>query len=134
MSTSFSSLSFHCNIPASYLNTATAHAFIAVILFFPFSFDFRTNQSLHLYSFIVFSFISFFLILSNSAKPIPISVLKHEQFSQVYPFVLHSWKTASNHLFTINDLACILFPPFIACVYLSRYQQQRYHTQNKQQW
>ena len=54
--TSFDSLSFHCSVPALHLNTVTAHAFIAVISFFPFSFDFRANQSLRLYSFIVFSF------------------------------------------------------------------------------
>ena len=64
LSTSFNSLSFHCSIPASYLNTATTHAFIAVILFFPFSFDFRTNQSLifldcYFFHFIFIDFIQF---------------------------------------------------------------------------
>ena len=53
------------SIPAPCLNTATAHAFIAVILFFPFSFF----PPLYLYSFIAFSLISFSLILSSSTLP-----------------------------------------------------------------
>ena len=53
-------MSFHFSIPAPYLNTDTAHALIAFILFLPFSFDFRTNGSLCLCSFIVFHF-NFFL-------------------------------------------------------------------------
>ena len=44
LSPSFNSLSFHCSIPAPYLNTDSIHAFIVVMLFFPFSFDFRTNR------------------------------------------------------------------------------------------
>ena len=68
--TSFNSLSFHCSIPAPCPNTATAHAFIAVILFFPFSFDFRINRSLGLYSsiFFFFHFILFHLIQFNYAQ------------------------------------------------------------------
>ena len=69
LSTSFNSLYFHCSIPTPYLNTVTAYAFIAAILFLPFNFDFRTNRSLHIYCFIVFSFISFTLILSHSTMP-----------------------------------------------------------------
>ena len=34
LSPSFNSLSFHCSVPAPYKNAVTAHAFIAVILFF----------------------------------------------------------------------------------------------------
>ena len=69
LSTFFNSLSFHCRIPAPCLNVATAYVFIAVILFFPFCFDFRINRSLRLYFFIIVSFISFSLILSNSTIP-----------------------------------------------------------------
>ena len=67
---SFNSLSFHCSIPAPYLNTATVYAFIAVISFFPFSFDFRTKRNLYLYYFIVssFQFIFFELIQLNYAQ------------------------------------------------------------------
>ena len=55
--TFFNSLSFYCSIPVPYLNSATVHVFIAVVLFFPFSFRFRINRSLRLiYSFIVFVF------------------------------------------------------------------------------
>ena len=68
--TSFNSLSFRCSIPAPYLNTATVYAFITVISFFPFSFDFRTKRSLYLYYFIVssFQFIFFELIQLNYAQ------------------------------------------------------------------
>ena len=68
LSTFFNSLYFHCSIPVPYLNSVTAHVFIAVVLFFPFSFHFRINRSLRLiYSFIVFFFfISSSLTLSNS--------------------------------------------------------------------
>ena len=54
---------------APYVITAIAHAFIAVIVFFPFNFNFRTNPSIRLYFFIIFSFILFYLILSNSSMP-----------------------------------------------------------------
>ena len=77
LSTFFNLLSFHCSIPVPYLNSTTAHVFIAVVLFFPFSFHFRINRSLRfIYSFTVFFFffISSSLILSNS------SILKY-----VYP-------------------------------------------------
>ena len=127
-----------------YLNTATAYAFIAVILFFLFSFYFRIYWSLHLYFFIAFSIILFSLILCNLTVPKCVSFLfnplhyftvwefysftsnyfslhgknssffsyqtrsqyqykRHEQFSQVYVFVLYSWKTASNHWWTTNE-------------------------------
>ena len=55
-------------------------------------------------------------------------------FHKCIPFVFHSWKRASNHPWTIGGLAYILFPPFIACIYLLKCQRQRHHTQNKQQW
>ena len=54
LSKSFNSLSFLCSIPAPNLNTSAVHVFIAVILFFLFSFDFRTSRSLHLTSLIIF--------------------------------------------------------------------------------
>ena len=70
LSTSFSSLSFHCSIPTPYLNTVLAYEFIAVDLFSSFSFDFRTNRILGFYSFIifVFHFILFDLIQFNYAQ------------------------------------------------------------------
>ena len=57
LSAFFNSLSFHCSIPVPYLNSAIAHIFIAVVLFFPFSFHFRISRSIRLiYSFIAFVF------------------------------------------------------------------------------
>ena len=98
LSTSFNSLSFQCNIPASYLNIATAHAFIDVILFPTFSFDFGTNQNLHLYSFIVFYLISFSLILSNLTIP------KH-----VYPSLPTSFITSLIGSFIPSHLTTFTF-------------------------
>ena len=65
----FSSLAFHWIIPAPYLNIATAHVFIAVTLFLPFNSDFIINLCLHLYSLVIFYFISVSLILSYSIIP-----------------------------------------------------------------
>ena len=48
---------------------ATAHVFITVTLFLPFSLNFEINLCLCLYSLVIFSFISVSLILSNSIIP-----------------------------------------------------------------
>ena len=91
LSISFNSLSFHCSAPAPYLNTTTAYSFIVDFLLFLFDFDFSTNQSLRLYSFIVFSFISFSLILSNS------NMFKYVEICISFFFDLL-------HYFTISEL------------------------------
>ena len=69
LSKSFSVLDLHRIIPTPYLSIATAHVFIAFTLFLPFNSDFKINLCLHLYSSVIFSFISVSLILSNSMKP-----------------------------------------------------------------
>ena len=65
LSRSFYSFSFHCSILTPYLNTATAQAFIAAILLFPFSFYFRTNRSLCFYIYLLF-FLSFHFLSFDS--------------------------------------------------------------------
>ena len=88
LSTSFNSLSFHCSIPAPHLNTATTHAFIAVTLFFQFSFDFRKPSFIFLYCFF-FHFILFDLIQLNYAQ-ICVSFLSTTFItSQFGSFILH---------------------------------------------
>ena len=51
---------------------------------------------------------------------------------------IHLFFTLGEQLQIIHEQQTIqlllLLSPSIACVYLSKYQRQRYHTQNKQQW
>ena len=152
------------------------HAFIAVILFFPFSFEFRTSRSLCLYSSIVFSFVSFSLILFNSILPrklypsyltsfitslfwsfipsylttFPLSMVRipHFFYFKIHPNISTKDMSSSykciNLIFTLGKQLQIIYEQqmsqvvfilssFIACVYLSKYQQQRHHTPGKQQ-
>ena len=51
---------------------------------------------------------------------------------------IHLFFTLGKQLHIIHKQQMIqlifFLSPFIASVYLSKYQRQRYHTQNKQQW
>ena len=105
LSTSFSSLSFHCSIPAPYLNKATAHTFIVATLFFPFIFDFRCHRSLHLYSFTVFSFIPFSLTLTSLTMP------KLFLFGLLHYFII--WSFIPSHLITFPLFMVIIIHVFI---------------------
>ena len=163
LSISFSSLSFHCSIPVPYLNTDTVHAFIAVILFFPFSFDFRTNRSLRLYffsfffHFILFDLIQFFDLLhyftilelySFTSNYFSSLHGKNSTFfrSKLHPNVSTKDMNRSHkciHLFFIlgkqlqiiheqQTIQLVFFlSPFMAYVYLSKYQRQRINKQRQ---
>ena len=106
LSTFFNSLYFHCSILAPYLNTTTAHSFIAVFLLFPFNFDYSTNQSLRLYFFyrFFFHFILSDIIQFNYAQ-ICVSFL----FDLLHYFTI--WELYPSHL-TTSSVFMVRIPHF----------------------